>query len=214
MDIPVYAMHTQDRSIYIREGEFGHRVVCNQCAAKTDNLEGYFVIKLFEHYPKGSTCRKGVFLVKRYARFSDDPCDVFKWGRNFWWNPFMKENILCSVSRRWVQTWLLVCNRQNILPKDVVLEVIKWVVNLHTCHIIAIAPNEKRGYCTLDKSVSPIRLENVKEIGAPFVCDPDFEPFPKLGCNCNMNPGHWGPNVYANVATIRDTSRVSNIYDI
>ena len=142
--------------------------------------------------PQRDACRDNVFVEKIYDR-TDGPWRLLKWGRNFWWTPGWGDNILCRVSRPWVKTWLLVCNRMKILPKGVVLKVASWIANTHTCHAIKIE----------------VRLGHAKELGVPFVCDPEFQPFPK--CTCYGTPrdkfrpvsGHWGPNVYAGVGYVR-----------
>lgn len=103
-----------------------------------------------------------------------------------------------------MKTWLLVCNRQRILPREPVIEVVSWIANTHTCHLIVIPRQVEPGSTfPYEKPRKMFNLENANELGVSFICDPDFEPFPQCGSQV-----HWGPSVYAGIRAARDGNLV------
>lgn len=159
---------------------------CPRCANLDEHKKiGYFIIKKeqFEKHPLdlvinkllldvSTTCRSGVFVEKDASLGISGP--LLGWGRQFWWHPGRGKSILCPISRMWVKTWLLVYNRLKVLPSDIVKEIVSWVANVHTCHTIVV----RRGGMGGRIRSGPVMLEDSKQLGVNFSCNPDFSPYP------------------------------------
>lgn len=140
--------------------------------------------------PTTGTCRIGVFVeMEGIARkASVHSRTLLRWGRDFWWSPALGPSILCSISRTWVKTWLLVCRRLQIFPKDVVLMIVSWIANTHACKNVALQCKPSDGKtCAYQQYVESHKLDDVKGFNIPFVCDPDFKIYPE--CKCDSTAG-------------------------
>lgn len=64
------------------------------------------------------------------------------WIRSTWWSIGKTPDITCIVSRKLAKLWFLVCNRLAtppnrlpILPRDIIIYIMEWIVNTHSCII-------------------------------------------------------------------------------